>query len=387
MALASVRAGIEGRSPQQVGPDIVAGRGGFADDLAPPRALVAVTRGGSTQDEGASGPAWVLGETVSEARGKAGKVQGRRSGAKLSYPLHVPEGDWDLTLRTTWVEPAFLEPDASWCEPGRPAATPLANGGAFGAKMSSEVPLAAARLSREYARTVRALFSREDVVRWGPKRPPVAAGMRADGSGVVRVVKTQGVSEAIKGGAPGVAVEEVEVVGPRTSIDLRGAGWAEAAVLRAAADSIFRGEVRRLVHQGGFAGEAAVSSPNGARATASVSVNQALVPTEVTVELSCGRLLDSVVLRSYVLGATHMALGWVCSEGIALDESGAPVDLTIRSFGVLRAKDMPPVTVRLVDSGTEAVNGSDAVFAAVAAACWQAAGLPSQWPIAREQFT
>ncbi len=45
-----------------------------------------------------------------------------------------PDGEWDLTLRTSWVEPAYLEPDASWCEPGGEPWSPVANGGAFGGK-------------------------------------------------------------------------------------------------------------------------------------------------------------------------------------------------------------------------------------------------------------
>ena len=52
----------------------------------------------------------------------------------LSYPVEVPTGDWEVTLQTTWVEPAYVEPDASWSRPGEPPASPLANGGAFGGK-------------------------------------------------------------------------------------------------------------------------------------------------------------------------------------------------------------------------------------------------------------
>ena len=49
----------------------------------------------------------------------------------------VPDGEWALTLQTTWVEPAYVEPDASWCLPGGEPATPLANGGAFGGKRAA----------------------------------------------------------------------------------------------------------------------------------------------------------------------------------------------------------------------------------------------------------
>ena len=35
-----------------------------------------------------------------------------------------------------------------------------------------------------------------------------------------------------------------------------------------------------------------------------------------------GDPLDDVSLRSYAIGAAHMAYGWVTSEGIAVDEHG-----------------------------------------------------------------
>ena len=48
-------------------------------------------------------------------------------------------------------------------------------------------------------------------------------------------------------------------------------------------------------------------------------------------------------------------------------------DLTIRSFGIIRAEDMPPVDVAIVDdAGPPRARSSDAVFAAVAAATWNA---------------
>jgi hypothetical protein len=39
-----------------------------------------------------------------------------------------------------------------------------------------------------------------------------------------------------------------------------------------------------------------------------------------------------------LIGAAHMALGWVRNEGIAVDDDGETHDLTIRSFGVLRRR-------------------------------------------------
>jgi hypothetical protein len=88
-------------------------------------------------------------------------------------------------------------------------------------------------------------------------------------------------------------------------------------------------------------------------------------------------------LRSYALGAVHQALGMVWSEGIAVDAAGEPVDLTIRSFGILGARDMPEVSVRLHEEEGWPVNGSDAVFVATLAAAWIAEGRPARWPTRR----
>ena len=97
-----------------------------------------------------------------------------------------------------------------------------------------------------------------------------------------------------------------------------------------------------------------------------------------------GDPLDEVVLRSYVIGAAHMALGWVTSEALAVDGDGEVQDLTIRSFGILRAVDMPPIVVEIegsaADEARAPVNVSDAVFAAVAAAVWRHQGHPPDWP-------
>jgi xanthine dehydrogenase small subunit len=349
---ASLRAEIEGGVPQRVGPEVSLGRGGFADDSAPDDALVAVP-------DGAGG--WAVGETLHDARRTAAKTQGRRTTVELRHPLELPAGDWAVTLQTAWVEPAYLETDASWCVPGGVPTSPLANGGAFGGKVSSPVMVAARELADRYGRPVRVLLSREDSVRLGAKRPPIAAGVQRDGRGTVRVARTPGIIDAIGAFAPELTVEEVDVAGPPTSVALRAAGWAEAAVLLAGARGV----------------ATPITAPNGALAEAHVDASG------VRVRVSAGDPLDEVVLRSYCIGAAHMALGWVSSEGIAVDAAGEPLDLTIRSLGVLRAVDTPPITVEIDDDGSAPRNGSDAVFAAVAAATWVAQGCPPTFPTGR----
>jgi CO/xanthine dehydrogenase Mo-binding subunit len=121
-----------------------------------------------------------------------------------------------------------------------------------------------------------------------------------------------------------------------------------------------------------------VVSAEGAEVTAALGAFGA-----VTLTVAAGAVLDEVVLRSYCTGAVHQALGWVRSEGLAVDAEGTVLDLTIRSFGILTARAMPAVEVRVVESGGPAVRASDAVLAAVAAAAWLADGLPPAWPTQR----
>lgn len=397
---AGERATLEGRSPQRVGPEVAAGRAPFADDGAPAGALVAVPVDPSAADGKASttttvavagGPTgavpYVAAPTLVEARRLAGKVQGRNSTVGLRRPLPPPEpgsgGAWAVTLATTWVEPAYVEPDASWCAPGGEPRSSRANGGAFGGKASGAAESAARGLAERTGSAVRVVWSREDVVRLGPKRPPVAGAARADGTGVLRVAAPatggwpeeawEDVVAAVAAVAPGLAVEAVPVPGPSLALSLRAAVWAEAAVL----DRCARAGVPVGVPTTGV--PVAVEAPGGGRAVVTVGADGSL-----DVEVDGGRSLDEVVLRSYTVGAVHQALGWVRSEGVAVDAGGVVRDLTVRSFGVVPARAMPTVSVRVTDGGGRVpVNASDAVFAAAAAACWLADGLPPAWPTQR----
>lgn len=352
---AAARAQLEGGCPQSVGASAALGEGGFADDAAPDGALVAVP-------DLAGG--WALGESVAEARAAAGQPGGRRSTLFPEPPLEAPPGEWASTLRTCWVEPAYLELDASWCLPGGEPADPLANGGAFGGKRSNEVRSVARRLADETGRAVRVLYTREDVVRLGPKRPPVAGGADPEGRGILRAVRTPGLSAAAAAAAVGLKVEEYEVPGPPTTMQARAAVIAEVTALLAGA----RGRLEPVRFPGG--GEAMAW------------LRSAPEPV-IEVEVCCGLPLDEIVLRSYCIGAAHMAYGLVTSEAVSVTADGSVADRTVRSFGVIPAAATPNVDVHIVPSTGEAVNGSDAVFTAVAAATWLARGCPPAWPTDR----
>ena len=387
---ASRRAALEGGGRQRVGLDVPLGGGGFADDLAPRDALVAVPRplGSNAAAVDAAGMSWVVAESLEEARADAAKVQGRRTTVDERPPIAPPESPvGGVRLATGWVEPAYLEPDASWCEPGGEPATPLANGGAFGGKESSLAPAAARALADRHGRAVRVVLSREDVVRLGPKRPPIGAAAVYDGG----VVDVHGRVAAGASGFGADAVtpyrvdlrqrwEAVALAGPPVATSLRAAGAAEVAVLVEGALQEAGADRAALVADDRAAGvllDSCAGVPGGAWAGARVQLDDAGTLARVAVRVAAGDPLDETVLRSYAVGAAHMALGWVLSEGIAVDpDTGEVHDLTIRSFGVIRAKDTPMIDVTVVaDPGDPCPRASDAVFAAVAAAAWNSVTL------------
>ena len=331
---ASRRASIEGRSNQKIDLDTALGRGGFSADTAPSNCLVAVPD---------SSGGWSLGEDLDEARNLSQKIQGRRTTIKAVSPIELPPGEWDAVLKTNWVEPGYLETDSAWCEPDGEPSTPLANGGAFGSKLESLAPEAARSLANKYRRPVLAILSR----------------VNKNGKGIIRVARTPGIVDAIHSVAPEIEVEEIDINGPPTSSKIRAAGWAEAQILLC----------------GAIGKVGTIYSPDGSSASAEVDEKQ------INISVRCGLPLNETVLRSYCIGAAHMAWSWVTSESLTVDENGEVQDLTVRSFGIVRAGEMPEVNVEIEPDKGDPINGSDAVFTAVAAATWIHKGTLPEWPI------
>jgi xanthine dehydrogenase small subunit len=380
------RAELESFGVQRVGRAVPQGDAGFADDFAVRidfAVAVPAPPDCTAETRPAAGLDWVVGESLLDARTRAGKVQGRRTTVDAVPPLPLPDTpDGGVALATSWVEPAYLEPDAS-CSTGamsRAVTSPLANGGAFGGKWDSPAPEAAEGLADALDGPVRVVFAREDVVRLGPKRPPIAAtAVYRDGRVEIRgrtllVPPDVETPYALEIDA---RWEVTSVPGPPVSNRLRAAGMAEHTVLVEGALDAAGADRSALVDARGARVllDTLAQSADGALAGARVDIDDATGRiTHVTVRVDAGDPLDDVVLRSYVIGATHMALGWVLTEGLAVDpDTGDVLDLTIRSFGIIAARAMPPVTVEIVKSDdAPRALASDAAFAAVAAAGWNA---------------
>lgn len=64
-----------------------------------------------------------------------------------------------------------------------------------------------------------------------------------------------------------------------------------------------------------------------------------------------GRAVNPVLCEGQIEGSVHMGLGYALSEDFPTDPAtGFPTNLTLRSLGILRPKDVPPIEVMLVES-------------------------------------
>ena len=62
-----------------------------------------------------------------------------------------------------------------------------------------------------------------------------------------------------------------------------------------------------------------------------------------------GRAVNPMLCAGQIEGSVHMGLGYALSEDFPADERGFPVKSTLRSLGILRPKDVPPIEVVLVE--------------------------------------
>lgn len=62
-----------------------------------------------------------------------------------------------------------------------------------------------------------------------------------------------------------------------------------------------------------------------------------------------GRAVNPTLCEGQIEGAVHMGLGYALTEDFPADDNGFPTNMTLRSLGIIRAKDMPPVDVVMVE--------------------------------------
>lgn len=62
-----------------------------------------------------------------------------------------------------------------------------------------------------------------------------------------------------------------------------------------------------------------------------------------------GKAVNPLLCEGQIEGSVHMGLGYALTEDFPSDERGFPVPTTLRQLGILRAKDVPPIEVELVE--------------------------------------
>jgi xanthine dehydrogenase molybdenum-binding subunit len=63
-----------------------------------------------------------------------------------------------------------------------------------------------------------------------------------------------------------------------------------------------------------------------------------------------GRIVNPLLCEGQIEGAVHMGLGYALAEDFPCDDEGRPLNMTLRSLGIIRAKDVPPIETILVEA-------------------------------------
>jgi xanthine dehydrogenase molybdenum-binding subunit len=63
-----------------------------------------------------------------------------------------------------------------------------------------------------------------------------------------------------------------------------------------------------------------------------------------------GKAVNPQLCEGQIEGSVHMGLGYALTEDFPADETGRPLNMTLRSLNILRPKDVPPIEVHLVEA-------------------------------------
>ena len=136
---------------------------------------------------------------------------------------------------------------------------------------------------------------------------------------------------------------------------LMGAGAVRNACLAAKRDGCRPGVdyvadyVVDWTHHIGEVDQPIIHSAFGYAAQMVVVDRETLVVQRVVAAHDVGRAVNPMLCRGQIEGSVHMGLGYALSEDFPADERGFPTKATLRSLGILRAKDVPSIEVLLVE--------------------------------------
>ncbi|MHB8458344.1 MAG: xanthine dehydrogenase family protein molybdopterin-binding subunit, partial [Acidimicrobiales bacterium] len=103
-------------------------------------------------------------------------------------------------------------------------------------------------------------------------------------------------------------------------------------------DAIEEGLEHPVIHSTfGFAAQLVVADPDSGRIEKVVAAHDV------------GRAVNPMLCEGQIEGAVHMGLGYALYEEFPADAEGRPTNMTLRSLGIIRAKDVPPIETILVE--------------------------------------
>ena len=103
-------------------------------------------------------------------------------------------------------------------------------------------------------------------------------------------------------------------------------------------NSLSEGLENPVIHSAfGYAAQVVIADPHTGK------VERVLAAHDV------GRAVNPQLCEGQIEGSVHMGLGYALTEDFPADELGMPTNMTLRSLGIIRPKDMPPVDTILVE--------------------------------------
>jgi selenium-dependent xanthine dehydrogenase len=137
---------------------------------------------------------------------------------------------------------------------------------------------------------------------------------------------------------------------------LMGAGAVADACRKAVADGCragvdYEGEHRvDWTHHLGEVEQPTIHSAFGYAAQLVVMDPETQAIDEVVAVHDVGKAVNPILCEGQIDGSVHMGLGYALTEDFPADAAtGYPTNMTLRSLGILRAKDVPPIRVVLVE--------------------------------------
>ena len=103
-------------------------------------------------------------------------------------------------------------------------------------------------------------------------------------------------------------------------------------------NSLSEGVENPIIHSAfGYASQLAIADPETGRIEKVVAAHDV------------GKAVNPVLCEGQIEGSVHMGLGYALTEDFPCDSESRPTNMTLRSLGIIRPKDMPEVAVILVE--------------------------------------